>query len=183
VISLYWPFMFGKDAEYLVAFWTMLLAVMTGVLAASVPLSVYFYAKQENREISIREREEMAQKNEELRIARDFKIEERDKFYAQLDAIYLDIQKTIIKYPHLAKRNIDRNEDELIQYDAFAFLIWNFIESIHDYCLDQDDLHDTWHCILEVESQNFAAWFKDSENRKKFKTKFIRYIDDNVLMD
>jgi len=87
---------------------------------------------------------------------RRFLHQEKDRFYAQLDATYVGIQKMTIERPHLANPAKERNVDEHVQHDAFAFIVWNFVESIYDYsCPDKPgeesggspSLWETWQCI------------------------------------
>jgi hypothetical protein len=110
-----------------------------------------------------------------------FKKEERDKFYAQLDSTYMAILKMVVDNPRLGLTPAHRSPEEQAQYDAFAFIMWNFLESIYDFCLDDPSLKETWDCILVHESAAHAGWFDREENRRKFKRKFRVYIDDEVF--
>jgi hypothetical protein len=108
--------------------------------------------------------------------------EQRDTFYATLDQTYFEIQKLVIKNPHLSETDCTaKTPDQIIQYDAFAFIVWNFIESIHDYSKEEKALAETWGCILEYEARRHCAWFNRPENRPKFKKSFIDYIERNDL--
>jgi hypothetical protein len=108
----------------------------------------------------------------------DSSSKQRDAFYATMDRAYFDIQKLIIEYPHLASTELqDKSPEEITQYDAFAFIVWNFIESIYDYSKEEKNLAETWECILKFESVKHAAWFHRPENRVKFKTSFVHYIE------
>jgi hypothetical protein len=91
--------------------------------------------------------------------------EKRDAFYGTLDNTYFEIQKTIIQYPHLCRPDpAGKTPDQLCQYDAFAFMVWNFLESIYDYAEDDQVLRETWDCILHP------------SNRPKFKPSFLEFI-------
>ena len=58
--------------------------------------------------------------------------------YDVFDNLYLDLLKTGMEYPKF--RDIGKTkkyksaftEDELIQYEVYAFITWNFIETILD---------------------------------------------------
>jgi len=108
---------------------------------------------------------------------------QRDTFYATMDRAYFDIQKLVIDNPHLSQTGlVDKSAQQIIQYDAFAFIVWNFIESIYDYSKEEKALAETWECILKHESALHAEWFRRPENRTKFKKPFIDYIDRSGLL-
>jgi hypothetical protein len=104
----------------------------------------------------------------------------RNRFYSELDKIYLDIQKLIIQMPYLSNpRSI--SADQAAQYDAFAFITWNFIESIYDYSQQDESLLDTWKCVFLYEAKLHREWFDKAENRPKFKELFVKCIVDGVI--
>jgi len=151
-----------------IAYATWVLAFFTLVLAVGIPLTIW----------------EAGRQGEESR--KRFLAQEQDRFYAQLDGIYLGIQKIIIEHPHLANPTRSRNPDEEVQYEAFAFIVWNFLESICDYTGESGPseaqsgegalLRETWHCIVRHEGTLHANWFLDPKNEQKFKPKFRNYI-------
>src|SRR5215472_8806493 len=60
--------------------------------------------------------------------------QQRDSFYATLDRTYFDIQKLLIDYPHLAQTDCSqKTAEQVTQYNAYALMVWNFIETVHDY--------------------------------------------------
>ena len=161
------------DAEVSVAYGTWALALFTFVLAVGIPVTIW---------LSTKEREESSVR---------FLEQEQDRFYAQLDNTYLEIQKLIIDHPHLGDpavllKNPEANPDQLTQYDAFAFIVWNFIESIYDFTRKGDDspqgrrmtemLTQSWECIVEYEGARHAPWFVRTENQQKFKKSFRDYV-------
>ena len=150
---------------------TLGLALFTLLLAVGVPVTIWM-SKKEREEQSILSLEQ-----------------EQDGFYAQLDGIYLEIQKLIIEHPHLGNPEALLNRAEPVQvtqYDAFAFIVWNFIESIHDLTGKRGDsprehgktemLIETWQSIIDYEGARHAEWFLRAENRHKFKESFRDYI-------
>ncbi|HEX4738715.1 MAG TPA: hypothetical protein VH331_14250 [Allosphingosinicella sp.] len=156
-------------------FWHSDVWIAVGSLAQigivlSVPTSIWLAYIGEKRARELAQQDDRRDKEQ-------FQREERDKFYAQLDATYLKILNMIVANPKLADADLARSREEEIQYDAFAFIMWNFIESIYDFCLDDSTLKETWHCILECESAAHSAWFAREENRRKFKKKFCDYVD------
>jgi hypothetical protein len=109
--------------------------------------------------------------------------QERDTFYATLDRTYFDIQKLQIDYPHLGLSDRDtKTPEQITQYNAFAFIVWNFIETIYDYSKEEKPLATTWKCILQYEAQKHAAWFLNPENHPKFKPEFIDYVQKSGLV-
>jgi hypothetical protein len=103
--------------------------------------------------------------------------EKRDAFYATLDKMYFEILKTAIDHPHLCRSNPEgKTSDQIYQYDAFAYMVWNFLESIYDYAEDDKVLRETWHSCLRYEAQVHAAWFNKRENQTKFKDRFVEFI-------
>ena len=136
------------DAEVSVAYGTWALALFTFVLAVGIPVTIW---------LSTKEREESSVR---------FLEQEQDRFYAQLDGTYVEIQKLIIDHPHLGDPAVllqdpEATPEQLTQYDAFAFIVWNFIESIYDFTSKGDDspqgrrmtemLTQSWECIVEYE--------------------------------
>ncbi len=161
------------NGEVSVAYGTWALALFTFVLAVGIPVTIW---------LSTKEREESSVR---------FLEQEQDRFYAQLDGTYLEIQKLIIDHPHLGDpgvllRNPEAEPEQLTQYDAFAFIVWNFIESIHDFTRKGEDspqgrrmtetLTQSWECIVEYEGARHAQWFVRPENQQKFKKTFRDYV-------
>ena len=153
-------------ADASVAYATWALALFTFVLAVGIPVTIW--------ESSIRSLEQ-----------------EQDQFYAQLDDTYLEIQKLIIDHPHLGDpsvllKNSEATPEHLTQYDAFAFIVWNFIESIYDFTHKGHDspqgrrktemLTQSWQCIVDYEGARHAQWFARPENQQKFKKPFRDYV-------
>jgi protein-tyrosine-phosphatase len=65
--------------------------------------------------------------------------------YAELDRMYLDILRIAIDKPHLRISGANRTKDQEAEYDAYAYMVWNFLESIHDRCLADQELCRTWY--------------------------------------
>jgi hypothetical protein len=109
------------------------------------------------------------------------RVEARHRSYLELDRIYLDIQKLVIQMPYLTNPESLQTPQQLLQYDAFAFVTWNFIESIYDYSVENKRVLDTWKCIYLYESTRHREWFNKLENRPKFKTSFVRCIENGAI--
>ena len=148
----HWRFLASYDA--ILAYANIFIALGTIILAIGIPLSIMVATR-----------------------------EERVTSYTVLDQTYFEIQKLLIEHPHLGQpdRGV-KSRDQAAQYDAFAFLVWNFLETIFDYGNEQNQLFVTWGCILRYEARKHAAWFLDPENRPKFKGKFIEFVESNHLL-
>jgi hypothetical protein len=112
--------------------------------------------------------------------------DERNRFYATLDQTYFEIQKLIVDQPHLCQPNLEaKTTDQILQYDAFAFMSWNFVESIYDYAIagQDENLRKTWECILRYESNLHREWFMEPRNAVKFKRDFKDWIIGNCFCD
>jgi len=150
-----------KDASLTYATWA--LTLVTLLLALGVPLTILDSSKK----------------------ARE---QEQDQFYAQLDGMYLEIQKLVIEHPHLgdptALSSDAAKPEHVMQYDAFAFVVWNFIESIYDFTRNSEDprLTETWQCIIDYEGERHVRWFVQPQNVPKFKPAFREGMKDKLRL-
>jgi hypothetical protein len=103
----------------------------------------------------------------------------RQAFYAKIDDEYFSLLAELVHRPRLLAAA--RSEEEAIQYDAYALMVWNFLETIYDYCRADQQLMNTWRPILEFESRRHADWFSRSENQSKFKPEFRGYLERSGL--
>lgn len=99
--------------------------------------------------------------------------------YGELDKMYFDLLKTAVEKPHLIDPNGARSRDQRREYDTYAFMVWNFLETIYDRCQDATELCVTWYPVVDAENRRHRAWFDDPENRPKFKQPFRDFIDRN----
>lgn len=60
------------------------------------------------------------------------------------------------KYYLFERAMTDYREKE---YDAYAFMVWNFLETIHDRCEEHADLLNTWAPIVAAENDFHRGWF------------------------
>ncbi len=51
--------------------------------------------------------------------------------YGELDRLYFDLTSMSVEHPHLRQPNL-RNEGNSARYDAYAYMAWNFIETLAD---------------------------------------------------
>jgi hypothetical protein len=98
--------------------------------------------------------------------------------YQEVDEMYMSILKIGIEYPSFRDisktKNYDKNfhGDEKLKYENYAFIVWNFCETLYDRKFIQDK---TWEGVLRYENDLHFDWFKrKSENL--FKESFRKYI-------
>jgi len=97
--------------------------------------------------------------------------------YGELDKMYFEILKEALAKPHLVRQGIERDVEQTTEYNVYAFIVWNFLESIYDRCMLDSELKTTWFPIIQAERSIHLAWIQDNENRTKFKAEFLRFID------
>lgn len=103
-----------------------------------------------------------------------------DSSYDIFDATYLDILKIGLDNPTFRNPKLTNDylnsfsENEKIKYEIYAFISWNFCESIFDK--SDDELMKTWSVIIDTENQLHRQWFDNPENYSKFKESFRLYI-------
>lgn len=107
----------------------------------------------------------------------------REKCYADLDSLYLELLKLGIQYPKFASRKYTLNykntfkDDELHRYETYAFISWNICETIYDR--KDEALFETWKPVIVAENKLHRKWFDNPENHHKFKDRFREYIQNN----
>jgi hypothetical protein len=97
--------------------------------------------------------------------------------YSELDKMYADLLRTAVDKPHLCNPAATRNSDQVIEYDIYAFMVWNFLETIFDRCQKHDHLRETWYPVIDAENRKHHDWFKREDNRHKFKPSFYAFIE------
>lgn len=101
--------------------------------------------------------------------------------YDVFDTLYLDILKTGMDNPSFRNPTKTTNykvvftEDELIKYEIYAFLTWNFIETIFDK--SDKTLLETWIPAIKLESSLHSNWIHEPENKSKYKASFLVFVD------
>lgn len=107
----------------------------------------------------------------------------REKSYADIDCLYLELLKLGMQYPKfLDPKNTSNYKqvfkgDDLLRYDTYAYISWNICETIYDR--KDEKLFETWKPVIVAENKLHRKWFDDSENYHKFKDSFRQYINDN----
>lgn len=115
---------------------------------------------------------------------RTFTASLKNSHYAELDRMYQDLLNIKLGNPHLRHGNVKRDDDEEAQYDIYAFMVWNFLETIRDRCDQDKELCRTWYPVIAGENRLHREWLERKENQDKFKRPFLEFIQkDGFLQD
>jgi hypothetical protein len=103
----------------------------------------------------------------------------RDGYYAELDRVYFELLKIGLERPELLTFQTAPDPAKAREYNAYAFMVWNFIETIYDRCQgwSKRRLRETWYPIIASENAAHRQWFDLPENRCRFKQSFVRFIE------
>lgn len=128
------------------------------------------------------------------RTTRQFLIQMRSSHYSELDNMFKEILLIAIEKPYLRdkakiadfvvylgskldppvngppdweKANLETFKNQAAQYDMYAFIVFNFLETIHDRCYDtinlrkrlDESLVGTWENIIASEHKLHEQWF------------------------
>jgi hypothetical protein len=103
----------------------------------------------------------------------------RDAYYAELDRVYFELLKIGLERPELLSFPASPDPAKASQYGAYAFMVWNFLETIFDRCQgwSKRRLRETWFPIIAAENALHREWFDVPQNRSRFKQRFVRFIE------
>jgi hypothetical protein len=104
----------------------------------------------------------------------------REGYYAELDRVYFELLKIGLERPYLRAPTPPTEATKASEYEAYAFMVWNFLETVFDRCdsTSNRNLRETWYPVVATECALHRAWFDLPENRRKFKARFCRFIDE-----
>jgi hypothetical protein len=106
--------------------------------------------------------------------------DKRNNSYDVFDTTYLEILKTGMDNPTFRNPTLTSDyqnafsENEKIKYEIYAFISWNFCETIFDK--GDEELMKTWSVVIETENSLHRKWFDHPDNTGKFKDSFKEYI-------
>jgi hypothetical protein len=108
----------------------------------------------------------------------------RDAYYAELDRVYFELLKIGLERPDLLSFPASPDPGKATEYGAYAFMVWNFVETIFDRCQgwSKRRLRETWYPIIAAENALHREWFDRPENRRRFKQRFIQFIEAQYPM-
>ena len=112
----------------------------------------------------------------------------RITLYQDIDRLYFELLKLGIDNPRFTDVSYTGSykesftDDELRQYNVYAFIAWNICETIVDRRKDgtlfkTGGFFKTWEPVLRTENHLHRKWFESEENRTKFKQKFKDYME------
>lgn len=113
-----------------------------------------------------------------------FCISRREKSYADLDTLYLELLKLAMEHPDFVNPSYTVDYDnmfkdkDLWRYKTYAYIAWNICETIYDR--RDDILFKTWQPVIFAENKLHRKWFDAPENYHKFKDSFGEYIRNNL---
>ncbi|KAF0182258.1 MAG: hypothetical protein IV086_11050 [Hyphomonadaceae bacterium] len=129
-------------------FWSIIANALTAVLAlAAILVSVWAFTRQIHSE-----------------------------HYGEIDKIYFDLLKEAVTHPIYGQgmRAVEGAFDP--GYDAYAFMVVNFVETILDRCSGRKALEETWQPIIELEINKHLDWLSQPQNQLKFKKGFLAFL-------
>jgi hypothetical protein len=104
-----------------------------------------------------------------------------DGTYDVFDATYKDILSIAIDHPELRNPEVTKiysnvfTGNELIKYETYAFMSLNFCETLFDK--GNDELMKTWSVVVKIEFELHEIWMNKPENKLKYKSEFLDYIE------
>jgi len=114
----------------------------------------------------------------------------RFEHYAELDQMYLSLLTMAVERPELRQPDRKRRTiEQTVRYDTYAFMMWNFLETIRDRCVDDDRLKATWAPIIRSEGFLHGAWFgreagpDANGNPPKFCLDFRNFVERMGLLE
>jgi len=111
-----------------------------------------------------------------------FKKTTKTSSYREIDKAYFNLLNAALGKTHLRIPGYKRTPKQKIEYDIYAFMVWNFIESIYDNCMEDSHLSETWFPVIDVENKIYGEWFLDPVNTHKFKYPFYQFIRDKEYL-
>jgi hypothetical protein len=105
-----------------------------------------------------------------------FRKSRHDSHYTELDSMYFEILRIALEKPHLIDPAASRSGDQALEYEAYAFMVWNFLEAIYDRCEHNNRLCCTWYPVIDTENRLHRAWFDRKTNEHRFKPAFRAFV-------
>lgn len=96
--------------------------------------------------------------------------------YGELDRMYFDLLNIAMARPEFTSPKSLEDAKEKAQYDAYAFMVWNFIETVYDRCGANRYLRLTWCPVMKHEARIHKDWLDRPENASKFKKAFLQFV-------
>jgi hypothetical protein len=101
----------------------------------------------------------------------------KESRYTEIDRMYFDLLKCALDKPHVNDLAATRTETQKKEYEIYAFMVWNLMESIYDRCQYDKRLRATWYPVIDAENRLHRKWFDCLDNKHKFKDEFCRFVE------
>src|SRR5580698_2785997 len=74
----------------------------------------------------------------------------REGYYAELDRVYFELLRIGLDRPYLRAPEPPTDEARAREYETYAFMVWNFLETVVDRCDSSSDrkLRETWYPVI-----------------------------------
>jgi hypothetical protein len=106
-----------------------------------------------------------------------FKKSLKESRYTEIDRMYFELLRCALDKPHVNDLAAVRTETQKMEYEIYAFMVWNLMESIYDRCQHDKRLRATWYPVLDAENRLHRKWFDSPDNRHKFKDEFRHFVE------
>lgn len=112
---------------------------------------------------------------------RDLEQSNLDGVYRDLDRAYQDLLRAALRKPYLRNKATitELHGHKLDEYQIYAYMVWNFVETIIDKA-DDEELRKTWGPAIREEQRLHQAWLKAPENAGKFRNTLADDIEEYV---
>jgi hypothetical protein len=97
--------------------------------------------------------------------------------YSELDKLYFDILKLGIDAPYVTEPGGAKARENAAAYGVYAFLMFNFLETIYDRVPGNAYLCRTWYPIIQYEYALHREWLETGNNRSRFKKEFMTFLE------
>lgn len=102
--------------------------------------------------------------------------------YTEIDQMYLSLLSMAIERPYLLEPAGITDPMHRLQYDTYAYAVWNFLETIFDRCRTDPVLRTTWYPVLAFERRRHRAWFEAPVNQPKFRQAFRDFVESEAYL-
>ena len=106
--------------------------------------------------------------------------ERRLAHYSMIDGCYQKLLELRLEDCSLGSPTSCENESKKEKYSVYAFMVWNFIETILDLTVDDEVLRRTWYPIVLYEAKQHSKWMSDPANQQRFKYPVQRWAKDPI---
>ena len=96
--------------------------------------------------------------------------------YDDIDSMYQALLSHLIDKPYLADPVLCTSDDKKLQYNVYAFMVWNFVETVFDRTNGDHFLFQTWIPAIKHEKVKHGGWLQIEENKVRFKKSFLDRI-------